>query len=142
MGRIVLNIPYGSNALPLDLPLESEDHLYVPPVPKTIGVFGDVYQPGSFLVGSAARLGDYLRLAGGPKRSADKGSVFVVRANGAVISQQQDHRFASLAALPGDVIFVPVRVTATAFEKLRDIATVVYQLGVGAATLGILAAQF
>ncbi|MEO7026931.1 MAG: SLBB domain-containing protein [Caulobacteraceae bacterium] len=141
-GRIVLDLPYGASTLPADLSLENFDTINIPAAPKTVGVFGAVYQPGSFLIAGARRIDDYLKLAGGPKRIADKGTIFVVRANGAVISITQTHDLRRQLALPGDVIFVPVRTSPTAFEKLRDISTVVYQLGVGAATLGILAAQF
>ncbi len=141
-GRIVLDLAYGATTLPTDLALETLDSIHVPPVPKSVGVFGAVYQPGSFLTAANRRIGDYLKLAGGPKRVADKGSIFVVRANGAVVSVAQKHDLMRQFALPGDVIFVPVRTAPTAFEKLRDIATVVYQLGLGAATIGILAAQF
>ncbi|MEO8927294.1 MAG: hypothetical protein ABI306_09035, partial [Caulobacteraceae bacterium] len=87
------------------------------------------------------RIADYLKLAGGPRKIADRGEIFVVRANGAVISVQQNHGLGRQPALPGDVIFVPVRTSPSAFDKLRDIATVVYQLGIGAATLGLLATQ-
>ncbi len=141
-GRFVLDVDYGAVSLPGDLALEDNDHIFVPPRPKTVGVFGAVYQPGAFRFRDATRISDYLRQAGGPRKIADKGEIFVVRANGAVLSSQQVHDFPNRPALAGDVIFVPVRTSPSAFEKLRDVAEVVYQLGVGAATLGILAAQF
>ena len=139
-GRIVLNLPYGANNLPLETKLEDNDRITIPPTPKTVGVFGAVYEPGSFLFASTLRLGDYLKMAGGSQRFADGGSIFVVRANGSVISSHQVHDFGGLPALPGDVIYVPIRTSPSAFERLREIATVVYQLGLGVATLAILAA--
>jgi protein involved in polysaccharide export with SLBB domain len=140
-GRLVLNLAYNANSLPGQLGLEDNDHIYIPPIPKTVGVFGAVYQPGSFLFGSATRISDYLKLAGGPKRIADRGEIFVVRANGAVISVQQNHGLGGKPALPGDVIFVPVRTSPSVWEKIREISTVVYQLGIGAAAIGLLATQ-
>ena len=80
-------------------------------------------------------MGDYLRLAGGPQRIADRGGIFVVRANGSVLSGQQVHDLRGQAALPGDVIFVPVKTSGGAFEKLLAISSVIYQFGVGALTL-------
>ena len=47
-------------------------------------VDGSVFNTGSYLYGESRTLGDYLRLAGGPTKGADEGSIFVVRSNGQV----------------------------------------------------------
>ena len=140
-GRLVLDLAYGANAFPMSLILEDGDHIYIPPRPKTVGVFGAVYEPGSFLFVPAKKLSDYLKLAGGPQKIADRHEIFVVRANGAVLSSQQSHGFNDQPAYSGDVIFVPVRTGLTIWDKLRDISTVVFQFGISAATLAILAGQ-
>ena len=140
-GRIVLNVAYGASELPVRLTLEDGDHIHVPAQPTTVGVFGAVYAPGSFVYSPGSRLDAYLRLAGGPRRFADRGEIFVVRASGQVISSRAVHDFARQTALPGDVIFMPVRTTPGPFERVKEIATVIYQLGLGAATFGILANQ-
>ena len=57
-----------------------------------------------------------------------------------MVSTHQVQNFGGLRALPGDVIYVPIRTTPGTFERVREIATVVYQLGLGVATLAILAA--
>jgi protein involved in polysaccharide export with SLBB domain len=116
--------------------LENNDRIVVPPRPTTVGVFGAVYRPASFALNEARpqRVGEYIERAGGPLQAADKKGIFVVRANGAVLS----HRNGALKAdvLPGDVIFVPVKTQAgSTWAKIRDIATTVFQLGLGAATL-------
>jgi len=77
-----------SPSLPNDLVLENDDRVYVPPRPTTVGVFGAVYQAGSFVFDSSKTLNDYLRLAGGPERLAESSDIFVVRANGSVISAE------------------------------------------------------
>jgi hypothetical protein len=74
-------------------------------------------------------------LAGGPKRIADRGEIFVVRANGSVMSVHQNHDLARQPSLPGDVIFVPVKTSGGLFEKILAVASVVYQFGITAATL-------
>jgi protein involved in polysaccharide export with SLBB domain len=140
-GRLVLNIPYGSNDLPVALPLENLDHLYIPPMPRTVGVFGAVYQPGSFLFTSGAHLGDYIKLAGGArKHMADRGEIFVVRANGAVMSSQEVHDFVSRPAYPGDVIFIPVRTGANAFQRFLEATQIAADFGVSILTLHALGA--
>src|SRR5262249_22505598 len=84
-GRIVLQLPPEGGQLP-DLALEDGDRIYVPPYPTTVGVFGSVFNAGSFLYAGSRNVDDYLRLAGGPTRGADERSVFVIRANGSVVS--------------------------------------------------------
>jgi polysaccharide biosynthesis/export protein len=141
-GRFVMPIPYGASNLQADLPLENFDHVYVPPRPKTVGVFGSVYEAASFQYAENTRIGDYLKLAGGSRRHvSDNGQIFVVRANGSVLSAAQDHGLQGRPAYPGDVIYVPVKTGASAWEKIEKIATIVGQLGATAAVVGILAAQ-
>jgi len=134
-GRLVLPIAPTATELPGALALENNDRVFVPPRPKTVGVFGAVYQAGSFEYSPGSRVGDFVRLAGGPQKIADRRDIFVVRANGSVLSSQQVHDLAKRPALPGDVIFVPVRTSPSAFDKLVEIATVVFQFGIGALTV-------
>jgi polysaccharide export outer membrane protein len=67
---VVLQLPAQQNDLP-DLALEDGDRLLVPGRYTTVGVFGSVFNSGSYLYGDGRLLGDYLRLAGGPTKGAD-----------------------------------------------------------------------
>ena len=140
-GRVVLQIPPDGGALP-DLALEDGDRLYIPPRPTTVGVFGSVFNGGSYLYTSGRRVDDYLRLAGGPTRGADTKSIFLIRANGTVASElQQDSgwlsrgsSFTSLPAEPGDTVFVPEEMNKTTFlQNAKDWTQIIYQLGIGVA---------
>jgi hypothetical protein len=133
-GRVVLDLPPSATMLPGDFILENNDRIVVPPRATTVGVFGAVYRPASFAIDEAQpkRVGDYLDRAGGPLRVADKKGIFVVRANGAVLSQKNGALNAYV--LPGDVIFVPVRTqTGSVWAKIKEISTIVFQLGLSAA---------
>jgi polysaccharide export outer membrane protein len=134
-GRLVLDIPYRSASLPGDLLLENNDAIVIPPRIDTVGVFGAVYRPASFRLGQRSiRVKDYLRRSGGPTRVADKSNIFVVRASGEVLTRKMGAM--SAVVRPGDVVFVPVRAQHTSFwAKLREITTVIFQLGLGAATV-------
>lgn len=133
-GRVILDTRPDSNDLPLQTVLENNDRLYIPPEPTTIGVFGAVYRPGSFEVNRARRVRDYLELAGGPQRVADKREIFVVRANGSVVTRKRGGLNAS--ALPGDVVFVPVRTQGSTFwARLRDVTSVLFSAGLSAAAV-------
>lgn len=133
-GRVVLNLPPTATTLPASFVLENNDRIVIPPRPTTVGVFGAVYRPASFAIDDdrPITIGAYLDRAGGALRSADRGEIFVVRANGEVVSKKAGAL--KLDALPGDVVFVPVKSRSSSFwAKLRDISAIVFQLGLSAA---------
>lgn len=133
-GRIVLDLPYTQPILPADLVLENNDRILIPTRPVTVGVFGAVYRPASFLIRADERLKikDYIERAGGKLRAADAGGTIVVRANGDVLSKRRGALNAF--ALPGDVVFVPVKTQSTSIlAKIRDISAIIFQIGISAA---------
>lgn len=135
-GRVVIDLSPTDRALPGSLLLENNDRIVIPPRVDTIGVFGAVYRPASFLLSSGKkdRVKDYLDRAGGPIRGGDRGNIFVVRANGSVLTKRRG----ALAArvLPGDAVFVPVRTQSSSLlAKIRDVTQIIFQLGIGAAAL-------
>lgn len=133
-GRIVLDLSAASTQLPGDFVLENNDRIVIPPRPTTVGVFGAVYRPASFALDprGALTVKQYLERAGGVLRAGDRGEIFVVRANGAVLSKRDGAL--SARALPGDVIFVPVKAQSSSiWTKIRELSTIVFQLGLSAA---------
>jgi len=134
-GRVVMDIPPSASVLPGAVLLENNDRIMIPPRATTVGVFGAVYRPASFLLeGKPLRVREYLDRAGGPQRAADRGNIIVVRANGAVLSRKRGAL--SARVLPGDVIFVPVKTNSVSFwTKLREISTIVFQLGLTTAAV-------
>ncbi|MDY0744253.1 SLBB domain-containing protein [Paucibacter sp. R3-3] len=142
-GRIVLQLDPAGSTLP-QLVVEDGDRLTVPPRPTTVGVFGSVFNAGSYLLTRGSTLNDVMKLAGGAKKGADEGSVFVLRANGSVVSSRQtDSGWLSmgsginnLPALPGDTIFVPEELDKTTFaQSAQQWTQILYQFGLGAAAL-------
>lgn len=139
-GRVVLQLPVEGGQLP-ELALEDGDRLYIPPRPTAVGVFGSVFNGGSYLYSPNRGIADYLRLAGGPTRGADEGSTFVVRANGSVVSGlgtsswlNRKGSIENLTAEPGDTVFVPEEMNKTTFvQSAKDWTQILYQLGIGIA---------
>lgn len=138
-GRVVLQMQPDSRELP-DLALEDGDRLYIPPQPTTVGVFGSVFNAGSYLYGNGRSAQDYVRLAGGPTKGADPGSAFVIRANGSVVSSRQkgnwllDGSLAGVEAQAGDTVFVPEEIDKTTWvQHAKDWTQVIFQLGLGVA---------
>ncbi len=143
-GRMVLDVTPQSTQLPA-LEMEDGDFVLLPPSSQTVGVFGSVYNTGSFVHDGKRDLGYYIQRAGGPTAGADHDSSFVVRANGSVASARQiegwssTSRFESLPALPGDTLFVPERLDRTTFiEGVKDWTQILVQLGLGLAGLSTL----
>ncbi|HZZ37815.1 MAG TPA: SLBB domain-containing protein [Acidobacteriaceae bacterium] len=145
-GRIVLEFRSGSSgleALP-DIQLEDGDHFVVPPVPASVNVVGAVYDQNSFLYERNRRAGDYLHLAGGPNRDADKSHTFIIRADGSVVSRESQsgiwgNEFASLTMNPGDTIVVPEKVfKPSGMRAFLDWSQIFSQFALGAATINLL----
>jgi protein involved in polysaccharide export with SLBB domain len=140
-GRMVLAVDAKARTpeeLP-DLTLEDGDRLYVPMRSSVVGVYGAVYKQGNFVHEPGKPLEEYLRLAGGPTRAADKGSVYLLRADGSVISKRQSPWFADFEGtrlMPSDNIVVPQQYAPTSWVKeLKDWTQILYQFGLGAAAL-------
>ncbi len=133
-GRLVFDLPVNASALPGELVLENNDTIYVPPKPVTVGVFGAVPTPASFAYADGRQIRDYVELAGGIQKLGDKGEIFVVRANGTVLSDGRDTLKAK--ALPGDLVFVPVDANRGEFwARLRDITGSLFGGLVGLASI-------
>jgi polysaccharide export outer membrane protein len=145
-GRVVLDVTPNSRAV-ADLPeiaLEDGDRFVVPYRPSTVEMLGAVYNKNSFLYRREARLDDYLKRAGGPTRDADSSRMFVIRADGSVLSKQSvkglwNGGFASIRLMPGDAIVVPERLNRGSFLKgLRDWSQVFSQFALGAAAIRVI----
>jgi protein involved in polysaccharide export with SLBB domain len=81
---------------------------------------------------------DYVHLAGGANRNADKRHPFVIRADGSVISQDEvgQKKFEAVVIQPGDTIVVSEKTFGP--SKLRaflDFSQLFSQLAIGAAVL-------
>lgn len=142
-GRVVLDIKPDAMSIAEMPPLElvDGDVVSIPAVPGQIVVFGSVYSQGAYAFEPGNTVFDYLGMAGGAAKSSDKGSIFVIRANGKVDSAQQGWvPFVSglygKRALPGDAIYVPEDFERVSLTKtLLDYSQILFQIGLGAASV-------
>ena len=143
-GRIVLQLPESPKVADLpDIALEDGDRLFVPQEPSQVSVFGTVFNESSFLYNPDKTVSDYLSLAGGPRKQADKSSMYVLRADGSVVSSRQagflSASLGGVRLMPGDAIVVPEDFERTTWTKdLKDWTQILYQFGLGAAALKVL----
>lgn len=146
-GRIVLDFAPSDQSINklMQMPVENGDVYKVPPRPSTVSVFGAVYNPNTFLYVARRKVADYLREAGCCTRDADKGRMFVLRANGSVIPRRRGglfrsgNAFGSIRLYPGDAILVPPRVDrGSTIRGLRDWTQIFSQLALGAAAINVI----
>jgi protein involved in polysaccharide export with SLBB domain len=125
-----------------DLPVEDQDAFYVPARLSTVQVTGAVYNANAFRHQAGRQLYAYLNDAGGPTRDADTKRIFVIRADGTVVSKQsrsahQHGDFEKLRLFPGDAIVVPERFKAPGgIRGIQDFTQIISQSALTAAALG------
>ncbi|HYM79483.1 MAG TPA: SLBB domain-containing protein [Candidatus Dormibacteraeota bacterium] len=117
LGRVVVHIPSDPKRLAKtdgDIVLRDGDVLVIPKKANYVLVSGQVFNPTavSYLPGKSAKW--YLSQSGGVTQIADKSAVFVVRADGSVLSAKNNSGFwlgdpMSAVLKPGDSIIVPER---------------------------------
>ena len=143
-GRIVMELSENPQIADLpDIVLEDGDRLVVPQRPSMVSVFGTVFNESAFLYRDDKTVSDYLTQAGGPKKEADQKSIYLLRADGSVISKRGSGTFfgtlEGMRPMPGDAIVVPEDLTRTTWTKdLRDWTQIFYQFGLGAAALTVI----
>lgn len=148
-GRLALPIAPNSAELPL-VELESGDQIVVPLIPAHVGVYGSVVSGGTFLYRSNSLAKEYLAFAGGPTKGAEVSESFLIRANGQAEKISRGQGAAGVLGwafgatgdkpiYPGDNIVVPEDMAkTTVYRELASWATLLYQIGLGAAALKVL----
>ncbi|HJW57974.1 MAG TPA: SLBB domain-containing protein, partial [Burkholderiaceae bacterium] len=130
------------NKLP-SLKLQNGDRLVVPSKPDFIHIYGAVNQEASVLWRPGTTVGQYLNTAG-PTRDADMENIFVLRADGSIVSAQTGGWFynsiSGVEVMPGDSIVLPEKFDKeTAWTKFtagaKDWAQIFSNFGLGAAAI-------
>ncbi len=122
-----------------DFRLEGGDALHVPQRPNFVAVTGSVYSPSAYMYQPGRTAEYYLNKSGGPTKSADEDYIYVLRANGEVISAQQDAGFSSpldnTQLMPGDTVVVPEDLERIPYLRMvKDITDIVFKI---ATTAGV-----
>lgn len=125
------------------LKLQNGDRFVVPARPDFVHVFGSVNVEASPLWRANSRVSDYLKAAG-VSADADVENIFVMRADGSVVTRDSGSWFAGgisgLKIMPGDTVVVPEKIDKeTAWTKFtqgaRDWAQIFANFGLGAAAI-------
>jgi hypothetical protein len=138
VGRLVIDVEgltKDKAGGPDDVFVKDGDMLIIPKRTQEITILGEVQSPTSHVFESGLTRDDYIAKSGGTTQKADHKRIYVVRANGDVVSGSGSGWFRRSHAVdirPGDTIVVPLDT-----ERVRPIAlwqavtTIVYNLAVG-----------
>ncbi len=143
-GRVSLDLSANdenTDKLP-QLKLENGDQLIIPSRPDFVHIFGAVNQESSVIWRKGTTVEKYLANAG-VTSEADVEGIFVLRANGTVLSSTGRGWFSSVSSaevMPGDSIVVPERLSKETTYKsvingLKDWAQILSGFGISAAAI-------
>jgi protein involved in polysaccharide export with SLBB domain len=138
---------------PYDIELLGGDTLQIPTTPNVVNVMGQVYNPTTLIHMPEKNLAYYLKKSGGPTRDAEESDMYVIKADGTVVSREQSSsglhwddegkrwtfgNFLSASVDPGDTLVVPQKLERVAWIRdIKDITTILSQI---ALTAGVVVA--
>lgn len=143
-GRMVIHLAPGLKDFagsPNDIELRAGDTLFVPKRPEFVIISGQVYNANALTYEPRRTVGWYLSRAGGTTTLADKKDIFVVRADGSVVSGHGTDWWArnvmSTAVNPGDSIIVPEKAIGGSgfWKNLIGTAQIVESLSISSLAL-------
>ncbi|MNK84443.1 Polysialic acid transport protein KpsD precursor [compost metagenome] len=131
-----------------DVQLEDGDVLMVPPMINSVSVLGQVYNPTAITYEPGKRVSSYLSKTGGVTETADAQGIYVVKADGSVLTDKNFYtgwgpwRRGVMSAVlePGDTVMVPERLAVdNSLRDIRDVTQIIFQVVTTAAiTWGML----
>ena len=138
VGRLVIDIDRvmkGTLGGPEDVVLRDGDELMVPKKTQEITILGEVQSPTSHVFETGLSRDDYIARSGGTTQKADRKRIYVVRANGDVISGERRsgwfRRSRTFDMRPGDTIVVPLDTERVrALPLWQAVTTIIYNLAV------------
>jgi protein involved in polysaccharide export with SLBB domain len=127
-----------------DMVLEDGDALHIPKKPSTVTVLGAVYNPTALVYDDdRPQLRKYLAMTGGPTDNAMENAMYVIQANGTVVSSKKTawwSDFENTRLSAGDTVLVPERVIRPSYMRdIKDISQILFQI---ATTAGVTALLF
>ena len=143
-GRLVIQMRPGLKGFEnssQDIEVRDGDTLEIPKQPGIVLVAGQVYNSNAITYVAGKNAGWYLSQGGGATRLADKGAIFIVRADGEITSRHQggwwSHNVLSAGIRPGDTIVVPERpvIGDTHWKNLIAIAQIAEAAAITAAVI-------
>jgi protein involved in polysaccharide export with SLBB domain len=140
VGRLVIDLEKtmaAKSGSSQDIVLKNGDRLLVPRITQEVTVIGEVQSPTSHLFAEGMNPASYIEMSGGTTQRADKSRIYVVRADGSVVSGGNAwFGFGGAQIRPGDTVVVPLDA-----ERMRPlplwtaVTQIIYQLAVSVAAV-------
>jgi polysaccharide export outer membrane protein len=134
VGRLVIDLNKVVKGKASDVILRDGDKLLIPKIIQEVTVLGEVQNPTSHVFRAGLTRDDYIARSGGTTQLADRSRIYVVRANGDVVTGQRTgwfRRSQSLEIRPGDTIIVPLDTERVrALPLWQAVTTIIYNLAV------------
>ena len=111
IGRVSINLERDLEAFEksqFNIALKDQDSITIPNQIDTVTVFGEVFNPSSFVYNNKLDADEYLDMASGLSRAADSDNVYVIHANGMSEPLSGGWFSASVEIEKGDTIVVPI----------------------------------
>ena len=133
LGRMVISLESVISGKTPDVILKHGDTLSIPTISQEVTVIGEVYYSTSHLYNIDFDVNDYISNSGGMKKSGDSANIYVIKADGSVVTQSNlDRTFfrntgSMINIAAGDTIVVPIDTeresTSEAWGKYTAIAS-------------------
>jgi protein involved in polysaccharide export with SLBB domain len=137
VGRLVVDISAvqrGQAGGPEDVLLKDGDKLLIPKKTPEITILGEVQSPTSHVYQVGLTRDEYIAKSGGTTQKADRKRIYIVRANGDVVSAGRSgwfRRRQNIEMRPGDTIVVPLDTERVpALPLWQAVTTIIYNLAV------------
>jgi len=146
LGRMVVSLEGIVAGETVDVVLKHGDTLSIPTISQEVTVIGEVYYSTSHLYNIDHDIDDYISNSGGMKKGGDASNIYVIKANGSVVAQNNlDGSFFRNAGgatiIAGDTIVVPIDTAReTSSESWVKYTTIASQFAITLAsfkTLGL-----
>ena len=138
VGRLVIDVDgvlKGRPGGPDDVVVKDGDKLIIPKKTQEVTILGEVQSPTSHVFEHGLTRDDYIAKSGGATQKADRKRIYVVRANGDVVSGGRSgwfRRTQSVEMHPGDTIVVPLDTERISPLPLwQAVTTIIYNLAIG-----------
>jgi polysaccharide export outer membrane protein len=140
VGRLIIDLPQIiAGGITGDIQLKDGDQLVIPNRRNTVNIIGEVQMASSYVYDGSLSAQDYIRRAGGVRKKADEGRIFIVKSNGSIEMLGNGGWFGlgnDKRLEPGDTIVVPLDTQYKDSLTVWSQATqIVYQIGVALAAL-------
>jgi protein involved in polysaccharide export with SLBB domain len=137
VGRLVIDLEHVVRApagAPGDVVLRDGDKLLIPKNNQEITILGEVQSPTSHVFKVGLTRDDYIAKSGGVTQRADRKRIYIVRANGDVVSGERSgwfHRTQNAQMRPGDTIVVPLDAERIrALPLWQAVTTILYNIAI------------